>query len=151
MLRHYYTSRFGRVVEEDGLNMVSNGLCVSITVRLKLPRASVSTCPFLIQHDRTYSKQMNCIRQPINGRPSFVLKSRKGQRSEGTVALELQGSIRRPFSCCNTSVSVVLRGSQYFHGGRVRPHKVRTVVLNHTTEGAWVPAPLQCRRQCLKI
>ena len=53
-------------MHEDRPNLISNGSCVSIVVRLKGPRASVLTCPFQIQ--RVFSKRMNCFLQPVSAR-----------------------------------------------------------------------------------
>ena len=44
------TSRFAPMAEGDRQNLILNGSCVSIAVRLKRPTTSISTGPFQIQH-----------------------------------------------------------------------------------------------------
>ena len=80
-LRREYTSRFGSMVEEERPNLVSNGLCVtvSIVVRLKQLSASVSTSP------NTACYIPNELYPPADERQPFGLKCRKGHK--GRVAL----------------------------------------------------------------
>ena len=47
------------MVQEDPSNLITNGLCVSIAVRLKWLRASVSTCPLQIQHAKFKTNELH--------------------------------------------------------------------------------------------
>ena len=60
---------FGRVVEEDNPILISNGSCVSIAIRLKQLKSSVSTCPFQIQHSIFETDELH---PPANERRLFV-------------------------------------------------------------------------------
>ena len=96
-LRRWYTSRFDRMVQEDRTNLISHGSCISVAVRLKRLRPSVSLCPFQIQH-AVY--QTDELHPPAKECPPAGLKSRKGWRSRGTVTLEKrQGRTSRPSPC----------------------------------------------------
>ena len=68
----WQTSLFGCMVEEVHRNLISKGSCVSITVRLERLGASVTTCPFQMQHATFHTPDK--LHLPANEHPPLGLK-----------------------------------------------------------------------------
>ena len=69
-----------RIGEDVHPDRILNGSCVNMAVLLKGLHASFPNTACISQTGKP--------QQPANERPPFGLKSRKGQRSQGTVTLE---------------------------------------------------------------
>ena len=85
-------SRFSCIVEQDHPNLISTGLW------LKWPRASVSTCPFQIQHAIFQADELH---PPDSKSPTAGTEVRNGQRSQGMVTQVTARLKEQPSPCVN--------------------------------------------------
>ena len=81
-LRRWCARRFGQMLLKDRPNLISNGSCVNIAVRLKRLRTSVSTSPFQI---KLAILQTDELLPPSSELQPFGLKWRKDLGSQGVV------------------------------------------------------------------